>query len=373
MRAAVLEAFGAPMPVREVALRDPAEHEVLVRTVAAPFCSTDWLGWRAMRGKKPPVVLGHTALGVVERCGGSGAHARGRGYGVGDLVIVAGTPQCDACFYCGIGRPDQCARLFDRPEPVVATDPAGRPVRAAGGVGAYAEFILADRSQVWPVNSSLPAAHLSLLGCGITTGHGAIVNVAEVPPGASVAVVGLGHLGLWCVQAARVAGAGRIIGVDLLADRRATAAGLGATDVVDPTQGDPVEQVRSLTEGRGADVVVEAAGPEQAVQQAVAMSRRAGTVVLTGVQWAEGRISLPQNALAIHGRRVLSCQNGQSVMSRDLPRCVDLLESGEYDARPIVTARYTLDRINEALYASGELRDLSGVITSFRHQPPTQE
>ena len=361
MRAAVLEAFGAPMPVRELALREPAGHEVLVRTVAAPFCSTDWLGWRAMRGKTLPVVLGHTALGVVKR-GEDGA----RRYGVGDLVVVAGTPQCDACFYCGIGRPDQCARLFESPEPVIATDHEGRPVHAAGGVGAYAEFVVADRSQVWPVDSSLPPAHLSLLGCGVTTGHGAIVNVAEVRPGMSVTVVGLGHLGQWCVQAARAAGAGRIIGVDLLADRRTTASALGATDVVDPAEHDPVEQVRSLTGGRGADVVVEAAGPELAVQQAVAMSRRAGTVVLTGVQWADGRVSLPQNALAIHGRRILSCQNGQSVMSRDLARCVDLMERGEYDARPIVTAEYTLDQVNEALYASGEFRDLSGVLTAFR-------
>ncbi|GGN33861.1 zinc-binding dehydrogenase [Streptomyces fuscichromogenes] len=337
MRAAVLEAFGAPMPVRELDLREPSEREVLVRTVAAPFCATDWLGWRAMRGKIPPVVLGHTALGVVERCGGRGGT---RDYGVGDLVIVAGTPQCDECFYCGIGRPDQCARLFESPEPVIATDPTGRPVRAAGGVGAYAELVVADRSQVWRVDSSLPAAHLSLLGCGITTGHGAIVNVAEVRPGQSVAVVGLGHIGLWCVQAARVAGAGRIIGVDPVPGRRATAAGLGATDVVDPSGHDPVEQVRSLTDGRGADVVVEAAGPERAVQHAVAMSRRAGTVVLTGVQWADGQVSLPQNAIAIHGRRIVSCQNGQSVMSRDLPRCVGLLESGAYDARPIVTAEF---------------------------------
>jgi Zn-dependent alcohol dehydrogenase len=361
MRAAVLEQFCAPMPVRELDLRSLSEREVLVRTIAAPFCSTDWLGWRAMRGKTLPVVLGHTALGVVEH----GDRAGGR-CGLGDVVVVAGTPQCDECFYCGVGRPDQCARLFELPESILATDHAGRPIRAAGGVGAYAEFVIADRSQVWRIESSLPSAQLSLLGCGITTGHGAIVNVADVQPGQSVAVVGLGHLGQWCVQAARVAGAGRIIGVDPVAGRRATASAVGATDVVDPSSGDPVEQVRSLTEGRGADVVVEAAGPELAVLQAITMSRRAGTVVLAGVQWADGRVSLPQNAIAIHGRRILSCQNGQSVLNRDLARCVQLMEKGEYDARPIVTAEYSLDQVNEALYAAGEFRDLSGVITTFR-------
>jgi len=238
-------------------------------------------------------------------------------------------------------------------------------VRAAGRVGAYAELMIAHRTQVWRVDSSLPATQLSLLGCGVTTGHGAIVNVAQVQRDQAVAVVGLGHLGQWCVQAARSAGAGIIIGVDPMPARRATATTLGATAVVDPTVGDPVEQVRALTHGRGADVVVEAAGPELAVQQAVAMSRRAGTVVLTGVQWAEGRVSLPQNTIAIHGRRILSCQNGQSVMSRDLARCVALMESGEYDARPILTAEYTLAQVNDAMYAAGELRDLSGVITAL--------
>ncbi|GAA3687282.1 alcohol dehydrogenase catalytic domain-containing protein [Arthrobacter ginkgonis] len=361
IRAAILEQFGVPMAVHDVELKEPAAGEVVVRTTAAPFCSTDWLGWKAMRNKLPPVILGHTAIGIVEQVGPGVDRFRD-----GDQVVVSGTPQCGECFYCRIDRPDQCAVLLDQPEPLVAFKQDGTEVRAAGRVGAYAEYILANTNQVWRVDSSLPARELSLLGCGVTTGHGAVFNVAQVRPGQSVAVVGLGHLGQWMVQAARLAGAEKIIALDMIPGRRELALALGATHAVDPADGDPVEQVKALTEGRGVDVSLEAAGPELAVQQAVMMSRRAGTVVLTGVQQFQAEVSLSQLAIAIQGRTIKACQNGQTVPGRDIARCLELLEGGQYTAGPIATAEYSLSEINEAMYASGELRDLSGVFTSFR-------
>ncbi|WP_442542690.1 zinc-binding dehydrogenase [Arthrobacter sp. KN11-1C] len=357
-KAALLEQFGVPMIVHDVIMRDPAPGEVVVRNTAAPFCSTDWLGWKAMRNKTPPVILGHTAVGIVETTGAGVSAVK-----AGDLVVVAGTPECGECFYCGVGRPDQCSVLMEQPEPVVAAKEDGTPIRAAGRVGAYAEYILANQNQIWAVESDMPHSQLSLLGCGVTTGHGAVVNVAQVEAGQSVTVVGLGHLGQWMVQAARVAGASSIIGVDMVPGRRDLARSLGATHLVDPTSGDPVEQVRALTGGRGSDVVLEAAGPELAVQQAVLMSRRAGTVVLTGVQQFQASINLPQLAIAIQGRRILACQNGQSILGRDLPLCLSLMESGQYQAAELVTAEYPLEKINEAMYASGQLQDLSGVIS----------
>ncbi|WP_461173358.1 zinc-binding dehydrogenase [Arthrobacter sp. Z1-9] len=356
-KAAVLEQFGVPMAVHDVEMKDPAAGEVVIRNTAAPFCSTDWLGWKAMRNKTRPVILGHTAVGIVE---GTGAGVTR--FKTGDQVLVAGTPECGDCFYCGIARPDQCSALMDQPEPIVGAKRDGTPLKAAGRVGAYAEYVLANQNQVWTLESDLPTSQLSLLGCGVTTGHGAVFNVAQVEAGQSVAVVGLGHLGQWMVQAARVAGAERVIAVDMVPARRDLAMSLGATHSVDPTASDPVEQVRSLTGGRGADVVLEAAGPELAVQQAVLMSRRAGTVVLTGVQQFQATVSLPQMAMAIQGRRILACQNGQSILSRDLPLCLGHMESGRYQAAGIVSAEYPLSKINEAMYASGELRDLSGVL-----------
>jgi S-(hydroxymethyl)glutathione dehydrogenase / alcohol dehydrogenase len=189
-----------------------------------------------------------------------------------------------------------------------------------------------------------------------------VLNVAKVKPGRSVAILGAGHLGLWMVQGARLAGAGRIIAVEPIAERRQMAGRLGATDLVDPADGDPIEQVKELTGGRGADYVLEAAGPTAAQEQALPTARRAGTVVLTGVERLGATVTFSQFELALQGRRVLSCQNGNVRMRRDLPLFVGMLEDGRLDAGPIITSRYALDDINEALAASAEKRDLTGVI-----------
>jgi Zn-dependent alcohol dehydrogenase len=164
------------------------------------------------------------------------------------------------------------------------------------------------------------------------------------------------------IQGARLAGAGQIIAVEPLAHRREMAGRLGATDLVDPADGDPIEQVKALTGGRGADYVLEAAGPAKAQEQALLAARRAGTVVLTGVERLGATVTYSQTELALQGRRLLSCQNGNVRMRRDLPLLVGMLEAGRLDAGPIITARYGLDQINDALSASAEKRDLTGVI-----------
>jgi Zn-dependent alcohol dehydrogenase len=164
------------------------------------------------------------------------------------------------------------------------------------------------------------------------------------------------------VQAAKVAGARRIVAVDPLAERRELAGRLGATDLVDPGADDPVAQVRALTEGRGADYVLEAATLASAQTQAILMSRRAGTVVLSSVERADAVVTVPQVAIAVQSRAIVSTQNGNVRMRRDLPRFIRMLENGWVTAEPIVTSRYPLDGINEALQASIDKRDLSGVI-----------
>jgi S-(hydroxymethyl)glutathione dehydrogenase/alcohol dehydrogenase len=359
MRAALLTAFKEPMVVEDIDYLDPAPGRVLVRTGASPFCSTDCVNWRGELGKIPPTILGHASMGEVVEVGQGVQHLS-----VGQRVVVPGTSECGVCFYCSIGRPDQCSETFDRDGiwPHVANRRNGEPVSAAGNVGGYAELMNVTANQVFPVETDLPDEWLSLLGCGITTGLGAVFNVARVAPGSSVAVVGLGHLGQWMVQAARVAGARRIIAVDPIASRRELAGTLGATDLVDPALDDPVEQVRRLTEGRGADYVLEAATLASAQTQAVLMSRRAGTVVLTSVERGDATVTFPQVAIAVQSRAILSAQNGNVRMRHDLPRFIRMLEDGWVTAEPVVTRRYSLDEINDALRASAEKRDLSGVI-----------
>jgi S-(hydroxymethyl)glutathione dehydrogenase/alcohol dehydrogenase len=359
MRAALLTAINEPMVVEDIDYIDPTPGRVLVQTGASPFCSTDCVNWRGELGKIPPTILGHASMGEVIEVGPGVAHLE-----VGQRVIVPGTSECGICFYCSIGRPDQCSETFDRGGiwPHVANRRGGQPVSAAGNVGGYAEIMNVTANQVFPVETDLPDEWLSLLGCGITTGLGAVFNVARVQAGSSVAIVGLGHLGQWMVQAARLAAARTIIAIDPIGYRRELAGTLGATDVVDPAAGDPVEKVKGLTSGRGADYVLEAATLASAQTQAVLMSRRAGTVVLTSVERGDATVTFPQVAIAVQSRAILSAQNGNVRMRHDLPRFVRMLEDGLVTAEPIITSRYSLDEINEALHASAEKRDLSGVI-----------
>lgn len=358
MRAAVLEDFQLPFAVTELNLDDPGPSQLVVRMRAAPFCSTDWMGWRAMRGKQPPAILGHTAVGTVEAVGD-----QAEGFAVGDRVLVAGTPQCRECFYCQSGRPDQCSMLLDTPDPEVASAADGTRVRAAGNVGAYAEQLLVDYRQVHALPETLSDTDACLLGCGISTGLGAVFNIAQVQPGQSVAVLGVGHLGLWAVQAARLAGAGQIIAADLHPGRLAVAESLGATDIIEAGRHEVVEVVRGLTEGRGADVVIEAAGPETTSRQAVLMARRAGTVVLTGVAHArDAQVILPQLPITVHAKRIVGCQNGQIVPDVDFPRYISMLEHGQLRTDQIITGSYGIEELDTVARRSMALDDITGVI-----------
>jgi S-(hydroxymethyl)glutathione dehydrogenase/alcohol dehydrogenase len=359
MRAALLTRFKEPFEVEEIEYLDPAPGRVLVKTGASPFCSTDVVNWRGELGKIPPTILGHASMGEVLEVGAGVEHVR-----PGQRAIVPGTSECGVCFYCAAGQPWQCSETFDRGGiwPHVADRSSGEPVSAAGNVGGYAEVMNVTATQVFPVETDLPDEWLSLLGCGITTGLGSVFNVAEVTPGSSVAVVGLGHLGQWMVQGAKVAGARQIVAVDPIAERRELAGTLGASHIVDPSAEDAVEAVKKLTGGRGADYVLEAATIPEAQAQAVTMSRRGGTIVVTSIATAASTVTLPQVIVAAQSRRILSAQNGNCRMRHDLPRFIRMMEDGLVTAEPIITGRYRLDEIDDALQASAEKRDLSGVI-----------
>ncbi len=363
MRAALLTEIKQPFEVEEIDYLAPTVGRVHIKTGAAPFCSTDCVNWRGDLFKIPPTILGHAAMGEVIEIGSGVEHIR-----VGDRVIVPGTSECGVCFYCSIGRPDQCSETFDRAGiwPHVADRHNGQPVSAAGNVGGYAEIMNVTATQVFPVQTDLPDEWLSLLGCGITTGLGSVFNIAQVAAGSSVAVVGCGHLGLWMVQAARLAQARTIIALDPIAERRELAGALGATHTIDPSNEDPIGAVQALTGGRGADYVLEAATLASAQTQAVLMSRRAGRVVLTSVERGDATVTFPQVAIAVQSREIISAQNGRVRMRHDLPRFIRMMEDGLINPEPIITTRYSLDQINEALHASAEKRDLSGVLLPNR-------
>jgi S-(hydroxymethyl)glutathione dehydrogenase/alcohol dehydrogenase len=357
-RAAILEAVGRPLVVEEVELRAPGEREVVVRITAVDVCITDALSARGAVAATPPTILGHAAAGVVEETGAAVDRVR-----VGDRVVVAGTPECGECFWCVRDRPDQCAEMLRGifPPRVVATRGDGRPVHADGGVGAFAERMVLRDIGVVAVEADVSDEHLSLLGCGVTSGVGAVLNLADVRPGSSVAVVGSGALGLWMIQGARVAGAATIIAVEPRPERRAVARTVGATDVVDPGDGDPVEQVRELTGGRGADYVLEAAGPPEAMAQALAMTRPAGTMVPAGWETLSSTVTFPAVDFAISGKRIQSCQFGGAHIRRDVPRFAAMMAAGVLDAEPLIGRCFGLDEADAALAAALD-RELVTVI-----------
>lgn len=365
MRAAVMTGPGR-LEVQEVELLPLAPGRIRVRTGATPFCATDVMNADGVFGKEPPTILGHASMGVVEELGPDVTGVR-----VGDRVVVHGTAECGRCFYCVRGRTDQCSVIFDRPDgpPPVARLADGSIATAAGNVGGYAELMSVDARQVVALDSTLSDVELGLLGCGVTTGLGSVFNVAAVVPGSDVAVVGCGQLGLWMIQAARLAGAGQIIALDPDAGRRDRAVKAGATAVLDPDAADPVEQVRALTGGYGVSYALEAAGPALAQRQAVLMTHRGGTAVLTGCEPLGAELSLPQVPAALHGRTVVSSQNGRVRMHHDIPRYVRMLEDGRLDASLVVSAEFALDQVEEAMEAARTHRTVIGVIVPGRSAP----
>lgn len=367
-RAGVLRAINEPFSIEEVEWFTDDPKRVIVKTHASPFCSTDVKNWKGQLYKIPPTILGHASIGEIVHLGKDV-----EGFRVGQRVSVPGTPECGRCYYCSIGEPWQCSELFDLGGiyPDVAQGDDGALISCAGCVGGYAEYMSISMNQIFPIESDLDSVTLSMLGCGITAGVGSIFNVAKVKPGESVAIVGAGHLGLWAVQAARLAGASDVIVLEWHEGRRKLAEEFGADAVIDPGQhfelaDDAVAEVKRLTGGRGADVALEAAGPTAAQRLALLSSRRGGRVVTTGFEVGGAQLTIPQVETALQSRQILSSQNGQVHMRSDLQRYTELVERGQLRVGPILTRTYDVSELDVVRDNSGSFDDVCGVIV-FDH------
>lgn len=359
MRAALLLELGQPLEIEDVELLAPGPHEVIVRPGATAVCITDVLAAQGHVMAQPPTLLGHAAAGVVEEVGSGVTRVH-----PGDRVIVCGTPECGTCYWCVRDQPAFCEEMTGGVPRHVARRANGDLVLADGGIGTFAERLMLREIGLVPLSSDLSDEHLCTLGCGAMSGLAAVLNIAQVEAGASIAVVGCGHLGLWMIQGGRVAGAQQIIAVEPRTERRASAARLGATHLVDPADGDPVAQVKELTEGRGADYVFEAAGPPEAMQQAFAMTRHAGTFVPTGWSTLSATVTFNAVEFAIGARRILGCQYGGATIRRDVPRFAAMMQAGLVDPAPIVDRRFALEEINDAFAAAQAREVLTGVVRS---------
>lgn len=344
MKAAVCYEFGQPLVIEEIELDPPRRGEVRVRIAAVAICHSDVHRIRGEWGGALPVVVGHEASGIVDAVGEGVTRVK-----PGDHAVVSLLRSCGHCFYCTTGAPYLCEGDFALRTETRLHTRQGEPILQGISVAAFAEYAVVDQSQLVPIPDDLPLDRAALLACGVITGLGAVVNTGQVRAGNSVAVIGTGGVGLNAVQGAAIAGAYPVIGLDLLEHKLDAARAFGATNTVNASAQDAVEQVRALTGGRGVDYAVVTVGSTAAVEQALQLVRRAGTVVIAGMPHAEASVPLPVFRFVGAGHRIVGSVMGSTRLHVDVPWLVALYQSGRLKLDELISNRYPLERINDAI------------------------
>ena len=336
-----------PLKIEEVDLAPPGEREVLVQIKAASLCHSDLSTVNGDRPRQTPMVLGHEAAGVIVECGPGVSDVK-----PGDHVALVFAPSCGECIACKEGHPGRC-------EPGQQANAAGtllgggmrlsqngKPVYHHVGVSAFADHCVVNRGSLVKIDDQLPFDEAALFGCAVLTGVGAALNTAQVFPGARVAVVGLGGVGLNALLGALVGGASQVIAIDIHDDKLELAKQLGASDVVNAKDEDAIQQVKDLTNG-GVDFGFEMAGSVQAMELAYRITRRGGTTVTAGLPHPEARWPLQHVNLTAEERTVKGSYVGSCVPTRDVPRYIDLHRKGMLPVNKLMSDHISLDQINE--------------------------
>lgn len=357
VQAAVCREFGQPLTIETVTLAPPGPEEVLVSVKACAICHSDISYAEGAWGGDLPAVYGHEAAGVVETVG-----AGVTGVAPGDRVVVTLIRSCGRCHYCGQGSRVMCEEVFalDRRSPI--SGPDGRPYLHAMRTGAFAEKVVVHESQLVAVAPDIPFDVASLLACGVITGYGAVKNTARLRPGQSVAVVGCGGVGLNAIQGAAIAGAGLIVALDLEPQKCAAALGFGATHAIDPRGGTAAEEIRSLTGGRGVDFVFVTVGAKPAFDRAFDYITRNGAVIVVGMPPAGVLAEYDPGTLAAWNQRILGSKMGEAVIADDIPELVAHYRAGRLKLDELISGRYALSEINEAIAAVNAGTALRNVI-----------
>jgi S-(hydroxymethyl)mycothiol dehydrogenase len=343
VRGVVARAKGAPVSVEKIVVPDPGPGEALVRVQACGVCHTDLHYREGAINDDFPFLLGHEAAGTVEAVGDDVADLA-----PGDFVILNWRAVCGTCRACRRGRPWYCFSTFNATQKM--TLPDGTELSPALGIGAFAEKTLVAAGQATKVDSRARPEAAGLLGCGVMAGLGAAMLTGAVGRGDTVAVFGCGGVGDAAIAGARLAGAKRVIAVDLDAKKLEWARDFGATDTVDASATDPVEAVRALTDGNGADVCIEAVGNAKVMEQAFYARDLAGTLVQVGVPAPDMKIDLPMIEFFGRGGALKPSWYGDCLPSRDFPMLVDLYLQGRLDLDRFVSETIPLDAVEDAFH-----------------------
>jgi S-(hydroxymethyl)glutathione dehydrogenase / alcohol dehydrogenase len=346
MHAAVLHEVGKPLQVERVHVADLEPHDVLIRLGASGLCHTDLEVMRGSLLLPLPIVLGHEGAGRVEAVGREVTRVRS-----GDHVVCSWSPNCGQCYYCDQDQPILCERVVAAVAGGHLPDGRSR-LRLGDGtlhhfsvVSSHAEYCIVPETGAVPVPAEVPFDRACLIGCGVMTGVGAVIRCARVEPWSSVVVVGCGAVGLNVLQGARLAGARRIVAVDLSERHLAMAPGFGATHTLHPSREDVTAAVRALTSGRGADYVFEAAGTEASLQQALEVARPGATVVVLGKTAVNARVSLRFGSL-MGEKRIVRSSYGGARPRVDFPRIAQAYLDGQLRLDELITHRLDLADIN---------------------------
>jgi S-(hydroxymethyl)glutathione dehydrogenase / alcohol dehydrogenase len=349
VQAAILDAAPGELVIEDVELGAIGPHEVLVRTVAAGLCHSDLHFMQGLYPYPLPAVLGHESAGVVEAVG-----EQVTDLSAGDHVISCVSGFCGACRYCLSGRPFLCDKVG------LARAPGAPPRITRGGalvhqffdLASFAEQLLVHEHLLVKVRPDMPLDKAALIGCGVTTGVGAVINTAAVRPGETVAVIGCGGIGLNAIQAAALVGAGRVIAIDRLASKLALAQLFGATDVVDASSTDPVLAVQELT-GGGVEHAFEAIGLKATAEQAFNMLRKGGVATVIGMVPVGQKLEIDATQL-IGGKRLQGSNMGSNRFRVDMPQYVEWYLAGKLKLDELVSATMPLAQINDGFAALKE-------------------
>ena len=357
MKAAVCYEFGQQLVIEEVAIDPPKVGEVKVKLAACAICHSDIHYAEGAWGGTLPAIYGHEAAGVVTEVGPGvkliqpGAH-----------VVVTLMRSCGRCYYCAIGDPHLCETelAIDREQRI--RNEKGQPVLQGLRAGAFAEYVVVDESQLVSLPADMPLDSAALLGCAVITGLGAVMNTARVSAGSSVVVIGIGGVGLNCVQGARLVGAQPVIAVDLAEKKLEAANMFGATHTINAATNDVREVVRELTAQCGAGYVFVAVGNVTAMEQGLKLLRKGGTLVIVGMPASGIKMQFEPVILADRGQRILGSKMGSGRLRVDVPKLGELYQEGRLKLDELISARYPLKEINAAIAAVNRGEALRNVI-----------
>ena len=363
MKAAVLNQIPGELVVEEVTVDKPKGNEVLIQTLHAGLCHSDLHFMEGHWSTKLPAVMGHESAGIVQAVGPDVTYCK-----PGDRVITCLSLFCGHCDMCLTGHPNVCRnnRMLDRAKDDTPRlrNQAGEGLAQFARLGGFAEEMLIHENAVVKVREEMPLDKASLIGCGVTTGVGAVFRTAKIEPGSTVVIIGCGGIGLSALQGARIAGAGRIFAVDVTSDKLDLAMKLGATDAINGSEVDVVAAIKEATGGMMADYAFECIGLKQTAEQAWAVTGLRGTAVIVGMMPFDAKVEIPGYEIFMQEKTLKGSMMGSNVFRRDMPQYVNMYLDGRLNLDDMVSRHIHLDQINEG-YEAMQRREGTRTVIDF--------